>query len=62
MPYKSKNNQKKYQRKYSSFRSKRNSDMRKAVLKGDFGKARQIAQRKPKIHLKKKKRKKGRKK
>jgi len=52
MPYKLKKNRKKYNREYSTFRAKRNSALRKAVLNGDFAKAKRISQRKPNINIK----------
>lgn len=52
MPYKDKKDQKMYQRKYSGFRAKRNSDMRKAIMNGDLELAKEIMKRKPNIHIK----------
>ena len=53
MPYKSRKNQKEYQRRYSLFRAKKLEAIKKAVLKGDLAEARRIASEKPNIHIRK---------
>ena len=52
MPYTSKRNRAKYQKKYREHRRRQRKAIEKALKNGDLAKARRVLKQKPKIHVK----------